>query len=159
MLNAKTLANSLTATLGTKGKKANAYTDPTDVPVASVDLQSIIGDPDTDPLSFSVQTHPSTGETLLNNPLSPVEGDEAFFSGLMDGSRFQANDGSWWDIVEYNWEGAVMIQDAWHPRTRVVVSIQDVRRAIHSWISPFQQRVPPPPPGVTYSVVETRQVK
>lgn len=160
MLDSKTLSNSLVAFVGIgEPKQASALTKLDEMPVDSAKLQEIIGDPDTQPISWSAQTKPSAGATLLPNPLSPVEGDEVFFSGLFDGARYQANDGSWWDIVNYDWEGAVTVQNVWYPRIQSVVSIQDVRRSIHSWIEPFLQRVPPLPAGVDYGVVETRVIK
>lgn len=160
MLDAKTLSISLTSFVGIgESKQANAFTKVDDIPVDNAKLQEIIGDPDTYPISWSTQFKPADGTTLQANPLSPLQGDEVFFSGLFDGARFQANDGSWWDVENYDWEGAVTIRNVWYPRIEAVVSIQDVRRSIHSWIEPFLQRVPPMPAGVDYGVVETRQVK
>jgi hypothetical protein len=159
MIDSKKLASSLLAAAGVSAdKRANAFTSPEDQPVNNVKLQEIVGDPDTYPLSWSNQNTPATGNTPTANPLSPVQGDEAFFAGLFDGARFQANDGSWWDIESYDFEGQVTIRNVWYPRTEAVVSVQDVRRSIHSWIEPFLQRVPPLPIGVDYGAIEVKQV-
>lgn len=159
-MDSKTLSNSLASFVGiAEPKKANAFTQVTEAPVDNIKLQKIVGDPDTHRLSWSAQFKPSTGGTIQPNPLSPLEGDEIFFSGLFDGARFQAHDGSWWDVENYDFEGAVTIRNVWYPRIEAIVSIQDVRRSIHSWIEPFLQRVPPPPAGVDYGVVETRIIQ
>jgi hypothetical protein len=122
-------------------------------------LQRMVGDPDDVAISPFSQTKPNPGNMLLPNPLSPVAGDEIFYSYLIPGARFQAQDGSWWDIESYDWEGAISIVNAWYPRIRAVVSIQAIRRSIHSYIEPITVIVPPPPVGADYGVIETRQVK
>jgi hypothetical protein len=159
MLDSKTLSKALTGFIGSESKTANAMTLMDEVPVESVNLQEIIGDPDTNPLSWSAQTTPSTGETLQNDPRSPLNGDEAFFSGLFDGARFCDRRGEWWDIISYEFEGGVHIRNALYSRIQAIVSIQDIRRSIHSWIQPFQQRVPPLAAGVDYGVLDTRVVE
>lgn len=150
------LSKSLT---GLVTKEANAFTSLEEQPGINAKLQEIVGDPDTEPLSWSAQFKPSTGDTLQYDPNSPLEGDEIFFSGLFDGARFSDKNGDWWDILSYEFEGAVMIQKVWYPRIQGPVSVQAVRASIHSWIEPFLQRVPPPPAGVDYGVLETRVVK
>jgi hypothetical protein len=159
MLDSKTLSKSLASFVGIRDKQANAMTMLDELPVDSVNLQEIVGDPDTQPLSWSAQTHPSTGETLKKDPRSPLDGDSAFFSGLFDGSRFQDLRGEWWDIISYEFEGSVHIRNVFYPRIQAVVSIQDVRRSIHSWIQPFQQRILPLAEGVDYGVLDTRVVE
>jgi hypothetical protein len=157
MFESKALARSLTLAAGVAAdKRANALNHQDDEPVDNVALQEIIGDPDTYPLSWSTQFRPSEGVPSAN-PLAPGGGDEVFFSGLFDGARLQANDQSWWDVEEYNFEGAVTIRNVWYPRTIKVISIQELRACIHSWIEPFLQRVPPPPPGAEYGVLEVRE--
>jgi hypothetical protein len=152
----KNLSNSLT---GLVAKEANAFTSIEEQPLDSLKLQEIIGDPDTQPLSWNSQSKPSTGDTLVRDPNSPIEGDDIFFNGLFEGARFADKNGDWWDILSYDWEGAVTIQNVWRPRIVAVVSIQDIRRSIHSWTEPILQRVPPLAAGVDYGIVETREVK
>lgn len=155
----KNLSRALAGFIGAEPKQANAFTSMDEIPVDSASLQEIIGDPDTHPISWSTQTKPSEGGALQYDPNSPLEGDEIFFSGLFDGAQFQDKNGDWWAILDYQFEGQVQIQNVWRPRTVAVVSIQDIRRSIHAWINPFYQRVPPPPAGVDYGVVETRSVQ
>ena len=159
-MNAQLLAATLAdfAGISATSKKANAFTMNVEVTSDNEALQSLVGDPDTHPLSWSSQHQPSTGVNQIPNPLSPLEGDQVFFSGLFDGARFQAHDGSWWNILSYDFEGGVTIENVWYPRQVAVVSIQDIRRSIHSWIEPFLQRVPPMPEGVDYGIVEVRDV-
>jgi hypothetical protein len=159
MVDFKKLARSLVAAAGVSAdKRANAFTSQEDQPVDNVKLQEIVGDPDTFPLSWSAQFTPSAGSVQMANPLSPVGGDEAFLSGLFDGARMQAMDGSWWDIESYDFEGSVTIRNVWYPRISAVVSIQNLRASIHSWIEPFLQRVPPLPVGANYGVLDTHEV-
>lgn len=159
MFDPKTLARSLSITAGVAAnKRANAFTRQDEQPVDNVKLQEIIGNPNTYPLSWMAQNHPASGDLSIANPLSPVGGDEAFFAGLLDGARMLANDGSWWDIEEYHGEGGIHIRNVWYPRIQSVVSIQELRRSIHSWIEPFLQRVPPMPVGADYGVLDTRSV-
>jgi hypothetical protein len=130
-----------------------------DIPNIDPKLQALVGDPNRGGISMFSQTSPEVGEGLLANPLSPTEGDDIFFTGLMPGSRFQSRDGQWWDILEYEWEGKVLIQNTWRPMLQAAVSVQDVRRSIYCWLEPFTQVVPDPPAGVDYGVIETRSVK
>lgn len=161
MVDTKTLANSLTAMVGlAEPRVASAFTSMEEHPVDNVDLQEIVGDPDTEPLSWNSQFKPSTGEQPSYNPDSPLQGDDVFWNGLFSGARFQAKDGTWWDIENYDFdEASVVIRNVWYPRVEAVVSVQDIRRSIHSWTEPILQRVPPPPPGIDYGVVQTRVVK
>ena len=158
MLDAQTLTQSLTAMVNIgESKKANAFTH-AEQPTDNANLQKIIGDPNTFPLSWQTQFKPANGDGLTLNPLSPLEGDEIFFSGMFDGARFQANDGSWWDIANYQFEGGITIINVWYPRIVAIVSLQDIRRSIHSWIEPFLQRVPPVADGVDYGVLRVKNV-
>ena len=153
MIDSVTLTKSLIASMEKKGNAFTMAEQPTD----NANLQAIIGDPNTFPLSWSAQFLPTDGLPLTANPLSPVEGDEIFFSGMFDGARMQAMDGSWWDIVEYNFEGSIKIQNVFYPRIIAVVSLQDIRRSIHSWIEPFLQRVPPAADGIDYGILRTKE--
>ena len=112
-------------------------------------LQRIVGDPDDQVITPFSQFKPQPGIMQLPNPLSPIEGDEIFYAYLIAGARFQAHDGSWWQIVDYNFNNfSVEIENVWYPRIHAVVNIWDVRRAIHSYIEPVQVLIPPPPPGL-----------
>ena len=133
----KSLTSSLAALVNVGVRKhANAFTMQDDQPVASAKLQEIVGDPDTFPISWSSQSKPAGENAIDKDQNSPLGGDEIFFSGLMDGSRFMDKNGDYWDIVDYQWEGMCLIQNVWRPRTQVPVSIQDIRRSIHSFKRP-----------------------
>ncbi len=137
-------------------KQANAFTVQDEVPVVNLALQAVVGDADTEPLSWMAQTKPSSGGSLPYDANSPLGGDEVFFAYLFDGARFADKNGDWWDIVNYDFEGAVTIQKVWYPAIQGIVSIQDIRRSIHAWIAPVYQRIPDAPQGVDYGVVVTR---
>lgn len=158
MVKSNVLASSLVAAAGIAPKQANAMTPPTDQPVTDIKLQEIVGDPGEQKGIFS-QTSPSVGNELLANPLSPLQGDDIFFTYLVPGARFASHDGQWFEIDNYDWEGAVELHNVWYPRQHGIVSVQDVRRSIAQWIHPIQQTVPPIPAGVDYGVAETRIVK
>jgi hypothetical protein len=155
MIKSNVLASSLIAFAGIAPKQANAMTPPTDQPVLDIKLQAIVGDSGEQKGIFS-QTSPEIGNELLANPLSPLQGDDLFFTYMVPGSRFAAHDGSWWEIEDYDFEGAVGIRNVWYPRQRGVVSVQDVRRSIAQWVHPIQQTVPPIPKGVDYGVLDVR---
>jgi hypothetical protein len=139
-------------------KEAN-YLTQAQLPGANQKLQDIVGLPN-DARSTFAQTNPQVGNHLLANPFAPFEGDEIFITGLQPGAKFQAHDGSQWFIEEYEWEGKVGISNAWYPdKVRGYVSVQDIRRSIHSWMEPITQIVPPIPVGVDYGVVLTKPVK
>lgn len=156
MLNSRKLATSLALVAGIGEKTANALSSRPEV-AGDAKLQAIVGAPGEQMGIFS-QTHPDVGNTLHANPLSPLQGDDIFFTYMIPGARFSAHDGSWWEIDAYDWEGAVELHNVWYPRQRGVVSVQDVRRSIYAWIAPVQQSVPPIPVGVDYGVAETRIV-
>jgi hypothetical protein len=130
-----------------------------DHPEVDLALQRIVGDPSLGSRSLLGQSSPATGDSRIPNPLSPIEGDDIFFTGLIPGARFQSHDGQWWDILEYDWEGKVTIQNCMYPRRGGIVSIQSVRQSIYSWLEPISQVVPPPPPGVDYGTLEVRIVE
>lgn len=104
--------------------------------------------PCTDATSQFAQTSPDN--SLLPNPLSPIMGDEDFYTYMMPGAVFEAHDGSQWLITAYEWDGRVEIQNRWYPRRIANVSTADVRRSIAMWVEPVNVRVPPPIPGVAY---------
>jgi hypothetical protein len=131
-------------------KTARVLDDELDSPNSNPELQAMVGDPDDTRISTFVQFQPNPGNTLLPNPLSPLQGDEIFFAYMIPGAAFQARDGSQWNIIDYPWIGYVQIENRWYPRLQGRVSINDVRRSIEQWIEPIQQYVPAPPPGVDY---------
>jgi hypothetical protein len=122
-----------------------------DHPSPNSKLQQIMGDPLDQPYTAFVQFHSNPGTMQIPNPLSPIEGDEAFFAYLIPGAVFQSHDGQQWVIDNYN-AGAygVELYNRWYPRQRAFVNIDDVRRSIHSYVEPVQATIPPPPPGVSY---------
>lgn len=122
-----------------------------DHPSANAKLQQIMGDPLDQPYTPFVQFRPNPGTMQIPNPLSPIEGDEAFFTYLIPGAVFQSHDGQQWVIDNYN-QGAygVEIYNRWYPRQRAFVNIDDIRRSIHSYVEPVQVVIPAPPPGVSY---------
>ena len=105
--------------------------------------------PTNEPVSWIAQMSPNTSEQVPN-PLSPVSGDETFFSFLIPGATFQAHDGSQWNILAYEWNGRVEIENRWYPRVYANVPVADVRRSIDAWVDPVYVKVPPPLPGVVY---------
>ena len=129
-----------------------------DVPNSNPELQRMVGDPDDTRVSTFAQFKPNPGSLELPNPLSPIEGDEIFFMYMIPGAKFQAHDGSQWNILDYPWQGMVHIENRWYPRWNAQVSVYDVRRSIDQWVEPIQQTVPPPPPGVDYGTLKVRIV-
>lgn len=83
-------------------------------------------------------------DTTMPNPLSPIMGDEVFFTYMIPGSVFEAHDGSQWIITAYEWDSRVEIQNRWYPRQIANVGTQDIRRSIAMWVEPVNVRVPPP---------------
>lgn len=123
------------------------------------ELQRIVGDPDDAPVSTFVQLKPTTGYRQIPNPLSPIEGDDIFFTYFLSGAVFQSHDGQQWEIESAEFaDGRAVIVNRWYPRQRANVAIDDVRRSIHSWVEPVQQVIPPPPPGVSYIAQPVRIV-
>jgi hypothetical protein len=114
-------------------------------------LQAMVGDPADTRVSTFVQFQPNPGSMQLPNPLSPVEGDEIFFTYMIPGAAFQSHDGQEWTILFYGSNDDIEIENRWYPRNSPHVSLWDIRRSIHQWIEPVTQVVPPPPPGVDYS--------
>lgn len=127
-------------------------------PNSDTSLQAMVGDPADTRTSTFVQFHPNPGTMQLPNPMSPVEGDEIFFAYMQPGSQFQAHDGSMWLIQNYTGPDEVEIYNIWYPRLQAIVSLNDVRRAIHQWTNPITQTVPPPPPGVDYGALPVKIV-
>ena len=127
-------------------------------PNADTTLQAIIGDPADARSSTFVQFKPNPGTMQLPNPLSPIEGDDIFFSYMWAGAVFQSHDGKEFMIDSYLSPNEIEITNRWYPREHAIVSISDVRRSIHQWIEPIQQVVPPPPPGVDYAALPVRIV-
>ena len=124
------------------------------------ELQAMVGDPSDQPVSWAAQFKPNPGDMLLPNPLSPMEGDEAFFAYAWPGARFQSHDGQQWEISDYQTDSSRFdIYNVWYPRVRFQVSLWDLRRSIDQWIEPVQITVPPPPPGVDYSAEPVRVIE
>ena len=130
-----------------------------DHPAVNIELQTMVGDPDDVAISTFSQFRPNPGEEQMPNPLSPIQGDEIFFTYMIPGAVFQSHDGQQWLIEEYDWDGRVEITNRWYPRMNAQVSLNDVRRSIAAWIEPIQQTVPPPPPGVNYGAQPVKIVK
>jgi hypothetical protein len=120
------------------------------------DLQRIVGDPDDARISTFAQMEPNPQDMQLPNPLSPIEGDWAFFAYALPGAAFQARDGSEWTILSYDYMGEMEIENRWYPAIHPRVNLSDIRRSIYQWIEPVTQVVPPPPPGVDYNVQPVR---
>lgn len=118
--------------------------------VSNSKLQDMVGLAG-DATSIFAQTSPRSGEGQMDNPMSPIHGDEIFFTYLWVGARFQSHDGQWWEIDEYDGWGKIGLHNVWYPRMQAIVSVDDVRRSIYAWIEPIQQVVPPAPAGVSYS--------
>jgi hypothetical protein len=133
--------------------------DDTDQVNVSADLQQMLGDADDTRVSTFAQFKPNPNTSQIPNPMSPIEGDDIFWAYMISGAAYQANDGSQWTILDYDWEGKVEVENRWYPRIHAVVSVADVRRSIDSWIEPIQQKVPPPPAGVDYAALPVRIVE
>lgn len=130
-----------------------------DKPEIDKKLQETVGDNKDEAISTFSQFAPNPGNSQKANPLSPVEGDDIFFTYMIPGAIFQAHDGSLWNILDYEWDGRVEIENVWYPREHAQVSLDDIRRSIHAWVTPVQQTVPPPPEGVTYGAQSVKIVK
>lgn len=124
----------------------------------SAELQAMVGDPDDYRTSTYAQFNPNPGNMQLPNPLSPVEGDEIFYAYMIPGAKFQARDGSQWNILDYPYQGIVHIENVWYPRVNAQVNLNDIRRSIEQWVEPIQQYVPAPPPGVDYGALPVKIV-
>lgn len=104
--------------------------------------------PTNEAVSWSAQTSPQTSDRIPN-PLSPVQGDETFYTYCMPGAVFQAHDGSQWMILEYEWNGRIQIENRWNPNINANVPVADIRRSIDAWVDPVYIKVPPPLVGAT----------
>jgi len=155
MVNSKVLASSLVAAAGLGSKQASALTPLSDMPVADVVLQEIVGEPN-DRKSTFAQTSPAIGNTQIANPFTPFQGDDVFFTYLIPGVRFQSHDGQWFEIDSYDAENEIEIHNVWYPRQRGVVSVQTLRKAIFAWIHPVQVTLPPIPVGVDYGTLDVK---
>ena len=156
------LTASLLAVAGIKAeepKRASSLRLKEDFPNIDPRLQALIGDPDQQHTSIFTQTDPDVGHNMLANPLSPVQGDEIFFTGLIPGARFEDLSGQWWDIEDYDFEGKVRVSNPWRPRQTVTTSVDVIRKCIHSWLEPVLQRVPPAPANADYGVIDVRIVE
>lgn len=124
--------------------------DPKKLASSLVDLAGVSAEsPTNTPVSWSGQTSPTISNQLAN-PLSPVQGDETFYTFMIPGSVFQAHDGSQWLVLEYEWNARVYIENRWYPNISAIVTVSDVRRSIDAWVDPVYVKVPPPLPGVVY---------
>jgi len=132
--------------------------DESDIPNGNPTLQVIVGDPDDYRSSPFAQFKPNPGNTQLPNPLSPVEGDEMFFAYMIPGAKFQAHDGSQWNVLDYPWQGIVHIENVWYPRINAQVSLNDVRRSIEQWVEPVQVFIAAPAPGIDYGSLPVKIV-
>lgn len=132
--------------------------DESDLPNGNPELQAMVGDPDDNRSSAFAQMKPNPGNTQLPNPLSPIEGDEMFFAYMIPGAKFQARDGSQWNILDYPWQGIVHIENVWYPRINAQVSLNDVRRSIEQWVEPVQVFIAAPAPGIDYGAMPVKIV-
>jgi len=132
--------------------------DESDLPNGNPELQTMVGDPNDYRSSTWAQFKPNPGNTQLPNPLSPIEGDEMFFAYMIPGAKFQARDGSQWNILDYPWQGIVHIENVWYPRINAQVSLNDVRRSIEQWVEPVQVFIAAPAPGIDYGALPVRIV-
>jgi hypothetical protein len=123
------------------------------------ELQSLVGDPDDVAIGVFSQKRTNPGSLQLPNPLSPIQGDEVFFTYLWPGAVFQSHDGQQWVIEAYDFYGQIEITNRWYPRQRAQVSLMDIRHSIDQWVEPIQQVVPPAPPGVNYDAQNVRIVE
>jgi hypothetical protein len=114
--------------------------------LAGVSVES----PTNEATSWSSQTSPQVSSQTFD-PKSPLGGDNIFYSFLIPGAVFQDKNGDQWEILSYEWNGRVEIENRWYPsQSNANVPVADIRRSIHSWVEPVQIKVPPPVPGVIY---------
>lgn len=78
--------------------------------------------------------------------LNPTGGDHLFYTYLIPGSVWQALDGSQWKLDEITPNGLYYCSNWWYPRERKMLSRDELRRSIESWVDPVLQHVPPPRP-------------
>lgn len=78
------------------------------------------------------------------NFLSPVDGDQAFYTYFVPGAIFQAKDGSSWQVENLPTEGSGLcrIRNIWYPREEATIPQQKIRETIDMWIYPVIQVVP-----------------
>ena len=132
--------------------------DESDLPNGNPELQAMVGDPDDYRSSPFAQFKPNPGNMQLPNPLSPVEGDEMFFAYMIPGAKFQARDGSQWNVLDYPFQGVVHLENVWYPRINAQVNLNDVRRSIEQWVEPVQVFIAAPAPGVDYGAMPVKIV-
>jgi hypothetical protein len=124
--------------------------DPKKLASNVADLAGVsISAPSSEATSSFAQTAPGVQEQMAN-PLSPIMGDQDFYTYMIPGAVFEANDGSQWLITAYEWDGRVELENRWYPRMIGNVSVNDVRRSIAMWIEPVNVKVPPPLPNINY---------
>ena len=78
--------------------------------------------------------------------LSPMGGDPLFYTYLVTGAAWQALDGSSWIIEEITPNGLYNCKNWWYPRQWKLMTRNEIRKTIESWIDPVLQHVPPPRP-------------
>jgi hypothetical protein len=84
------------------------------------------------------------------NAQSPVGGDHAFYTYCVPGARFQAQDGTTWDLETVTDFGTARIRNLWYPREERTISVVpggpipglSLRETIDRWIEPVDQAVP-----------------
>lgn len=78
--------------------------------------------------------------------LNPYAGDRLFYAYLVPGAIYQALDGSQWRLVRITENGLYAVSNIWYPRGEKLLTRDELRQTIESWIDPVLQHVPPPRP-------------
>ena len=85
-------------------------------------------------------------EAKSPDALNPAGGDHLFYTYLAPQSVFQALDGSQWQIEEITQNGLYWCANWWYPKERKMLTRDEIRKSIESWVDPVLQHVPPPRP-------------
>ena len=119
--------------------------------IAAENLGALVGVDMDSPTNEAITWHSQfTPDMSLQQPNmdNPLGGDDAFYNYLIPGAAFRAKDGSEWEVLAYEWDGRVEIQNRWYPTIHANLPVMNIRRSIHAWIDPTYLEVPPMIPGV-----------
>lgn len=92
-----------------------------------------------EPGDLSLGPTAKPGEANAGNP---AKGDHAFYTYCVPGARFEAQDGTHWEIENIADTGYVRIRNLWYPREELTIPMTQLRETIHAWIEPVEQVVP-----------------
>lgn len=133
-------------------KKASVMKELDERPLVGInlELQNKVGDPDDSVSSWASQSKPNPQNGQIDNPLSPLQGDDMFFTYIVPGAVFQSRDGNQFEILTPIENNRVRICNRWYPRRQAEVSLGDIRRSIVAIVEPVQLSFPDAPLNVNY---------